>query len=106
MASVTSRRGLRNAARTYIVRSPFVQYRVASACGAGAARARGRHKEGPANADKKAKRAVALHSRAPEGDRSSALLRRDEGRLIFALQVRDSPADHRARGTRFYPPPA
>ena len=37
MSSIISPGGLRNAARTYIVRSPFVQYRVAPAPGAGAA---------------------------------------------------------------------
>jgi hypothetical protein len=52
MSSIISPRGLRNAARTYIVRSPFVQYRVARGRGANAAQG---GKKGPANVDKKAK---------------------------------------------------
>ena len=62
--------------------------------------------QGRANADQETERASAFHPRAAEGNRRSALLRRDEGRARSALQIGHPSADHGARGARLHPPAA
>src|SRR6478736_4523459 len=62
--------------------------------------------QGRANADQETERASAFHPRAAQGNRRSALLRRDEGRARSALQVRHPSPRHGARGARLHPPAA
>src|SRR5215469_2220889 len=61
---------------------------------------------GMCDADTQAIRTPALHSRTAERGRGAAVFRRDEGCAGSALEVRNPPADHSARGARLHPPPA
>ena len=55
------------------------------------------------DADPQATRTASVHQRAPEGERNSAVLRRDEGCARPSVQVGHSPPDHSARGARLHP---
>src|SRR6202020_1367590 len=59
---------------------------------------------GDRDADEKAERATALHPRAPPGGGGAAVVRRNETSARAALEIRNSPAHHGARGARLHSP--